>query len=64
MADAARVQPHEHLAGTRLGELQLVDCECGADPFQDGGADLQDSAPIAGRSPGGAFCSSRSSSTE
>ena len=64
MADAARVQPHEHLAGTRRRELQLVDRERGADPVQDGGADPQDSAPIAGRSPGGSFCSSRSSSTE
>ena len=64
MADAARVQPYERLTRAGPRELQLVDREGGADPFQDGGADPQLSAPIAGCSPGGAFCSSRSSSTE
>ena len=39
VADAARDEPHQHLAGLRLGEVDLLHDERLAERFQDRGAD-------------------------
>ena len=40
VADAARDEPHEHLARLRLGEVELLHLERRAELLQHGGADL------------------------
>ena len=40
MADAAGGEPDEHLAGLRLGEVDLLDDERAAELLEHGGADL------------------------
>jgi hypothetical protein len=39
MADAAGVQADEHLAGARLGELDLANLERRSELLEDGGSD-------------------------
>ena len=51
VADAARVQPHQHLARPGRRQVQLRHLQPRSDPLEDGGADLQRSPP-GGRSPG------------
>jgi hypothetical protein len=38
VADAAGLEPHEHLPGLRLGELELLDFERGPELLEDRGA--------------------------
>jgi hypothetical protein len=49
VTDAARLEPHEHLAGARLGELELLDLERGSELLEHGGADLHADDPTGGK---------------
>ena len=42
MADAAGDESHEHLAGLRLGQVELLDLERLAEALQHGGANLHE----------------------
>ena len=51
MADAAGLQANEHLAGSRLGELELLHLEGLAESLQHGCADLHERDPMTARLP-------------
>src|SRR4051794_12191389 len=48
VADAAGLQPDEHLAGLRLGEIDLLDHERRAELLQDGGSHTHAGQPTRG----------------
>jgi hypothetical protein len=49
VADPARLEPHQHLAGARLGEIELLHLERLAEALEHGGADLHADDPTAGK---------------